>query len=418
MKWDMSQAEDALSNLFTPSMPATRNYVGRGNLDKFIFREFAQRGRQVLIFGPTGAGKTSMVLDNLNKLARLHQTDYIRVSMTNTTTIESFIGLVAAKLGLARQVQSVTTAETNHGLQAGLNKWISLGFSKQDKETQQEITEQYTGADDFAILEEVLFKRNTILVVDDMENLSTAAKNLKIRLAEIAKNMSDDAVNYEDSYAKIVFVGIASTAEELWNGVQSLQSRLATINVPYLTADESEKIIKNGWTGAKIASSDNQIETTAYISSGIGKIVHELGQKAGFAALDDETVALKDKHIKDTYIDDAIQEVFEVNQITFESLLTAAKNKNSTKTMVRNYVLYAMANEDNISMKTQDILKSVNELRHDSSMGTNSLSPALTQLKKLGVLISENRNSWQFADPMFKAYVREHRASLLKKGTQ
>lgn len=393
MKWDISKAENAVSKLFTPSMPATRNYLSRGNLDKFIFREFAQRGRQVLIFGPKGAGKTSVVLNNLNKLAGLHQTAYVRVSMTNTTTIESFIGLVASKLSLARPVQSITTAEVDRNIQAGLTKWVSLGFSKQDKGTCQEVTEQYTGADDFAVLEEVLFKRNTILVVDDMENLSIAAKNLKIRLAEIAKNMSDDAVNYDDSYAKIVFVSIVSTAEELWSGVQSLQSRLATINVPYLTADESEKIIKNGWNGARIASTTAQIENTAYISSGIGKVVHELGQKAGFAALDDDSVALENKHIKDGYIDDAIQEVFEVNQITFESLLTAAKNKNSTKTMVRNYVLYAMANDEKISMKTQDILESVNKLRNNSSMGINSLSPALTQLKKLGVLTSENRNS-------------------------
>lgn len=68
MAWDKDQAESELAKWFTPSKPATKNYVERGTLDRTIFREFAQQGRQVLVFGPTGAGKTSMVLDNLERL--------------------------------------------------------------------------------------------------------------------------------------------------------------------------------------------------------------------------------------------------------------------------------------------------------------------------------------------------------------
>ncbi|MFC6261679.1 ATP-binding protein [Levilactobacillus fujinensis] len=234
MAWSWSEeATDALNDWFTPSMPAVKNYVGRGNLDRTIMREFAQRGRQVLVYGPTGAGKTSMVLDNLKKLEKSHGTKSIRVTMSNTTTIESFIADVAGRLRLSRVVQRIQTNED--GVQAeakaGL-RWFSLRAEVQSQSTNQNITEQYMGNDDFAILEEVLFKRNTVLIVDDMENLSGEADSLRVRLAEIAKNMSDDAVNYENSYAKIVFVGIAETAKELWHDVQSLRSRLATIAVP------------------------------------------------------------------------------------------------------------------------------------------------------------------------------------------
>lgn len=410
MEWNSEQAETELTKWFTPSKPATRNYVGRGTLDKTIFREFAQQGRQVLVFGPTGAGKTSMVLDNLNKLKNTYGTDYVRVSMTNSTTIESFVANVANQLGLVRSVQTITTSEARQNLEAGFKQWVSLGGSKQNTTTQQEVTKQYVGFDDFVILEEILFKRNTVLVVDDMENLSDEAQNLRVRLAEIAKNMSDDAVNYEESYAKIVFVGIARTAEALWQDVQSLKSRLATISVPYLSADESKTIIETGWEKAHLLSSEKQIKRTAYISSGIGKVVHELGQKTGYATLDDNNFTVENK-----YIDGAIQEIFAVNELTFKSLFNEAKNKTSTKTTVRNYVLYAMANDDHTSMTTQGILKAVNTLRNSDTMGINSLSPAITDLKKLGVLTSENRNAWHFTDPMFKAYVRDHQDELLLK---
>jgi len=414
MVWNRKKAEVELTRWFTPSKPATKNYVDRGTLDRTIFREFSQQGRQVLVFGPTGAGKTSMVLDNLAKLEEQYQTKHIRITMTNKTTIDSFIADVANKLELNRQIQTVMTNEDSRKAEGSIKilNWFSTKFSGQNRRTQQAVNEQYTGSDDFLILEQALFKRNTVLVVDDMENLTDNATDLRIRLAEIAKNMSDDAVNYEKSYAKIVFVGIASTAEQLWHDVQSLKSRLATISVPYLNVNESHQIIKTGWSKAKLESSEAQIEKTAYISSGIGKVVHELGQKTGYAAIDHDSQVVENQ-----YIEDAIHEIFEVNELEYAAKLNKAKNKTSTKTTVRNYVLYAMANDDRTTMTIQDILKAVNELRHDDSKGSSSISPALTQLKssKLEILTSEDRNSWRFLDPMFKAYVREHKAELLLK---
>lgn len=248
MSWDEkkgAKAEKALIDWFTPSLPAVDNYVGRGVLDKKIYREFAQRGRQVLVYGPTGAGKTSMVLDNLKRLREQYKTNNIRVTMTNTTDITSFVAEVANKLDLKRDVQTTEADESNLGFKVGFKSLIGIGVD--DKSSNQRVTERYTGTDDFSILEEVLFKTNTVLIVDDMENLSEKALPLRTRLAEIAKNMSDDAINYPNSYAKIVFVGIAATAEQLWEDVQSLKSRLATIKVPYLNNEESHEILANGW---------------------------------------------------------------------------------------------------------------------------------------------------------------------------
>ncbi|WP_334341455.1 ATP-binding protein [Companilactobacillus sp. HBUAS56275] len=412
MRWDRDKSENELTKWFTPSKPATKNYVGRGTLDRTIFREFSQQGRQVLVFGPTGAGKTSMVLDNLAKLKEKYGTNSIRVTMTNTTNLESFIADIANKLHLMRNVKTIETNEKSNNVDGSIK---IFSWSARGKESQQDISEQYTGTDDFAILEEALFKSNTVLVVDDMENLSDEATDLRVRLAEIAKNMSDDAVNYEKSYAKIIFVGIANTAEQLWSDVQSLKSRLATISVPYLNRSESSQIVETGWKKAELKSNSEQVEKTVYISSGIGKVVHELGQKTGYAAIDDNS-----ETIHDDYIEKAIHEIFEVNELEYESKLNQAKNKASTKTTVRNYVLYAMANDDRINMTMQDILKAVNKLRHDDHGKANSISPILSQLKspKFDILTSEDRNSWRFTDPMFKAYVREHKDQLLLKNKQ
>ncbi|CAJ1227898.1 AAA family ATPase [Lactiplantibacillus xiangfangensis] len=208
MPWNSKkgmQSEQSLGEWFTPSLPAVNNYVDRGTLDKKIFREFAQKGRQVLVYGPTSAGKTSMVLDNLARLNHQYQTNYVRVTMTNSTTTESFIADVANQLNLERDVQVTEPAENGESIKGefGLRRLLKISGELQDKVSKQVTTEHYSGTDDFSILEDVLFRTNTVLIVDDMENLTDNAQSLRIRLAEIAKNMSDDAVNYSTSYAKL-----------------------------------------------------------------------------------------------------------------------------------------------------------------------------------------------------------------------
>jgi len=231
MVWSGEKAEQEFAKGFSSGKSATRNDVDRGKRSKAIFREFAQQGRQILVFGPTGASKTSMVLDNLAKMKASYQTNSLWLTMTSTTSVESFITAVTFRLKLQREAQSLKPNEDS--LSIGESKAISWISARQTKNAQRTTVERYAGIDDFAILEEVLFRRNTMLVVDGMENLSEQADRLRVRLAETAKNMSDDAIKYEDSYAKIVFVGTASTAGQLWHDVESLKSRLATVSVPY-----------------------------------------------------------------------------------------------------------------------------------------------------------------------------------------
>lgn len=414
MSLTKKERSDQLNRWFTPTQPAKQNYVSRGKLDRLIERVFARKGTQILIYGPSGAGKTSMVIDNLGKLEKSYGTTYIRVTMSETTTTESFIANAAQSMGMVREVQRTTSTDINGkaNIAMGLVKWLSASAELSSSKSVAKTTEQYAGNDDFNVLKQALFKRNMILVVDDMEKLKD--NGLRTRLAEIAKNMSDESINYDDSWAKLVFVGIASTAEDLLNADMSLESRLATLAVPYLDQSESTEILERGWKKAEIENTSSQVTRVAHTAAGIGHVVHELGQNIGYSAVDDNN----SDTIKDCYIDEAISDIFEVNSLKYSKLLDEAKTKTSTKTTVRNLVLYAMANSDSQTMTFQDILKSVNELRPNDIKGSNSISPALSQLKSDDyghILTSDNRNSWAFTDPMFKVYVRGNGKELLKK---
>lgn len=206
----------------------SRHDVGQKALNKTLRRAFLQQGQQVLVIGSASVEKARVVLCNLHQLERTYAIHFVRIEITKSTTVERFIAAVSIQLGFARSTRTMTTLVAGQKLIANVQQWSSSAGTE-SKVVTEPVTERYVGTDDFKILEEILFNRNTILVIDDIENLSADAQGLQAKLAELAKSMSNNAVDYEDPYAKLVFIGTVTTAAELRQVVQSLQAALIPI---------------------------------------------------------------------------------------------------------------------------------------------------------------------------------------------
>jgi len=159
--------------------------------DRNIFREFSQQGRQIFILGGSLNDRINLVANNLTELERRYGTTSMQIDVTSIMT--------GAEL-----VTRVTRVEN------------VLPFSER-------------GVDAFNLLAKQLLENNMILVIRELTIAQSAS--LRIRLAEIAKSMSDDAINYENSYAKVSFTGPADVVQQMWQDVPSLESRMATISV-------------------------------------------------------------------------------------------------------------------------------------------------------------------------------------------
>ena len=53
-------------NVFTPTKAAELNYIARPNLEKQINQELCTPGKQILLFGHSGSGKTTIIRSLLN----------------------------------------------------------------------------------------------------------------------------------------------------------------------------------------------------------------------------------------------------------------------------------------------------------------------------------------------------------------
>ena len=56
-----------LDEIFTPSTAATINYIERHDIDRKLISEMETPGKQLIVYGHSGSGKTSSVRNMLNK---------------------------------------------------------------------------------------------------------------------------------------------------------------------------------------------------------------------------------------------------------------------------------------------------------------------------------------------------------------
>lgn len=87
----------------------SRHDVGQKALNKTLRRAFLQQGQQVLVIGSASAEKTRAVLCNLQQLKRTYAIHFVRIGITESTTVERFIAAASIQLGFARSTRTMAT---------------------------------------------------------------------------------------------------------------------------------------------------------------------------------------------------------------------------------------------------------------------------------------------------------------------
>jgi Archaeal ATPase. len=398
---------------FTPTSPASENYISRGpEYDMATFSDFETVGRQIIVYGESSVGKTSLIKHNLRKLKLEQGVNFIEVRIRNTTTLNTFLTQVLKKLGFRQGVtEQETRGTTTQGKLKGdtklpiLNAGATLSGEMSNTTTTQF---DYISNVDFDDVIDIMIDTNTILFVDDMEKLED--NELRITLADLAKNLSD-AVSDSNSLAKLVFAGATTDVESLLNADISLQYRLVTREIPFLTDDEVVGILDHGWSAMDLKFSMSQVEKATYQAGYAGSTVHSIGKRTT-----DNTLSRKDEIINNSDIDSAVQQELDGREFMLRRSFDAAKNDRETKSKMRNKVLLAIAEMKEVShIRRSEIERAVTSM-FGSEFTQAGLSNSLSQLQlgKYGEVIkSDGHGDWQFVNPMMQVYIRRHKDELL-----
>lgn len=387
---------------FTPSSPAIENYISRKDADGRFLDALFERGLQIIVYGPTGVGKSSLVLSALEK----NNIPYLWFRFDDTINENNFCAKVMNDLGFTKTTQETNQSESGSEaeISAGTKIWKLIDFKgkfKADsKKSFENIVIPYYNEADIDAVCRALQETNCILFLDDVEKTSTSLKKI---IAHLGKKLSDaSAISHCGS--KIIYVGISQEVNKLIEVDSSLRDRLSDQRIEPVLSGEIKDILTYGWGKLKLNYNDIDLDYVSNLCCGYPRYAHWIGKiaaKHAYISGKRDVLNISDINSSIAYIVDTFRDKY---QTLFDK---ATSHKSGLH--LREKILYAMASSDDIEVHTDYIISQCSSYVGKPLLQTQISGP-LGELKKekRGAIIENGRinGSHRFTDLMIKPYIR------------
>lgn len=280
-----SEFSNVLGQYLTPSssIKTPERLLGRQKQLRQIQRALSSEGRQAIVHGDRGVGKTSLAL-TAAYLINNSSSGPIYVPCGEQDGFAEIILAIAE-----RSVPAERTFEpTITGGGANLNiLGIGGGYQNQSKgklEFRKPVNINQA-------LEIVRYISSTsegirVVVIDEMERMTNVEERKKF--AEFIKNVSEIGGN-----TKFIFCGIGSTVEELIGAHPSSGRVLESIPLPRLHHDELWEIIETIAAKVGVTIEREMLIRIGQLSDGFPHYVHLVGESVLWSAFDDKESVTK-----------------------------------------------------------------------------------------------------------------------------
>lgn len=382
-----------LKKVFTPCMPARITFVERNDLNDDVITALQLPGIQLVIFGHTGTGKSTL-LENL--LFRVYEKQ-INTNCMKGMTFEQVMLDAFDQLGefyvdeVTNNRRTSVTASMKTTYLSIQTQIQSLRESTQSQKHKRYIPPQLTPQG----LAKLLGEAGYCWVLEDFHKIEGDEKEKLTQMMKVFVNLSD---KYEN--LKIVALGAVSTAREVVQTDNEMRRRVSEIHVPLMNDDEIKEIIKKGCEVLNISIPEQLQNDIVHYSNGLAAICHKLCYFMCDAAEIKETLdetlefdysdlkeALK-KHIK--HEEDTIKKAFD----------RALKIQNVDDT------LRVIANQNQDGAKLDSLLEwtKINQIRMVKEKFESDLQKL--QQEEFGELIKYDENSlkFSFSDPFYRSF--------------
>lgn len=276
----MNLTNEIINQTFKSSVPIRdrNNFVGRVELLKFIDRSISAPGRQTIVFGERGVGKTSFVNVGLSQTESIKDYSIYEYNCSKDDTYHDIIGSI-----LRKNDQLLTTTESklssSHSVDGKLKIVVAEGGGKQEE--RKEETKKYLIPASFTpneIVSNFLMEKNLIFI-DEYDRIESS--KTKMMFAETLKILS----NYH-SDTKFVITGVSNSAKSLIGYHLSTLRNLGVISIPKMSDEEVLEIIKKGIEKLELEFSDNLIKLILLASCGLPFFAHLICEQLSYIALD------------------------------------------------------------------------------------------------------------------------------------
>ena len=398
---------------FTPRTPVGREMFARrdeDHLQQRLENNLAELGAQVMLYGDTGVGKTSLLL----RVAEEMGIGVARVECYSAKSFQDLIGdafAAIAELQELRLETSSTKGSTKEG-EAGLT-WVATMKGRYRSESVETEKREFVVVEQpiiDALVDKLVEGGKRIPFFDNFENIRS--DDVKRQIAELMSFISDRA--RDTGNLKIVLAGIAETASDLLSQSTAASRRTTEFEVPRMPERELSEIIERGIKFLGLNIEGHLVRRIAGLSNGFPYVTHLLGLHVARKLLDERR---KDpERARTEIVEDDIKHAIQVSVTEFREEFHTKYNQAkemSGAVRPREHILRALAQVDGRDYRTVEITELYKrQFNIDPDKNMTFLNVALGSLidQKYGAVLrrrgSRGRYRYGFANPLMRPFIR------------
>lgn len=386
------------NEVFTPSTPAKLTFVERELVNNQIVNALRTPGKQIVLYGHSGCGKTTLIV---NKLYQIYE-DHITVRCTATTKFEEIVLQAFDELDSyytdSQKKSNSNTLSTKLTADYKLIKSeIGASSSSSVENTFKRIIPPTLTIQTLA---RFLGNANCCLVLEDFHKVEDSEKK---KLSQSMKLFMDMAQEYPS--IKIICIGAVGTGREVIQYDQELNNRVAEIHVPLMTDDEIRKIPQLGFPILNIDIPNFLINNIVSISNGVPSVCHSICLHICFelnilTKCSTETLVTENvlKNAVNAYVNDSSDSI----QADFEKALEQRKGKFKNAQII----FRALADFDTSGAEYNDLLCKIHNFEPDYPAGNLSNYLKVLSTSEKGDIIQKRASKYCFKTPVYQTYAQ------------
>ena len=377
-------------------MWASRESAGpEGGVQRRFQRQLAEPGRQIVLYGDTGVGKTSLVE---HVVVSAEEVGLVRVECG--PPLATMLQEALAAAGVGREEYEGTTTITGKGGVRADALIVHVGSERQDVDTTTTTTYPVSLA---TTVREALPRADVrVLFLDNFENVRSQSygDELTRDIAQLMKSCADRGD------LKVVVAGIPAESERLLLLDEATSRRTAEIEVPRMRDEELDEILQKGGVRLGLEFDADCRATILRYSDGFPYYTHLLALCASRAALEAGAARVTMDHF--SY---ALGEVLDNADLSLKRAYTNAA-ETSGEVKVRKSIMQALATQEKTELTFREVRAAFQKIHRaydlDSlgfiNVGLGDLVGKYRVLQSRGRPKSPNR-TYRFANPLMRTYV-------------